>query len=83
MGQAAGSDCRRGAGCAWSFQRKRIGCFWELGELPRRGQAGEGELEIALTYTLTGAHKCGCAREYAQLRPQPAHSQTWAGRCPG
>lgn len=36
--------------------RRGVGCE-ELGVLPRRGRAGEGELEIALT-TLPGAHRC-------------------------
>lgn len=40
--------------------------------LPRRGQAGEGELEITLTYTLIGAHRCGLAHEYRQPGTQPA-----------
>ena len=29
------------------------------GRAAQEGRAGEGELEIALTSTLTGAHRCG------------------------
>lgn len=44
--------------------------------LPKMGRAGEQELEIALRYTLTGAHRCGLTHEYTQPRSQ-SHSQTW------
>lgn len=54
-----------------SSQRKCIGTVWELGMLPRRGLAVEGEMEITLTYTLIDAHRCGLAHEYRQPGTQP------------
>lgn len=69
---------RRGVGHVGSSQRKYIGSIWELGVLPKRGRAGAGELETALTHTLTDAHRCGLTLEYTQPHSQP-HSQTWVG----
>lgn len=72
MGQVGLALARRGVGHVGSSQRKYICSIWELGVLPKTGQAGERELEIALTYTLTSAHRCGLAHEYTQPHTQPA-----------
>lgn len=34
-------------------------------------------MEIALTYTLTSAHRCGLAHEYTQPHTQPATATGW------
>ena len=54
--------------------RRGVGCE-ELGVLPRRGRAGEGELEIALT-THSLAHTDVSPRNSAHNQ---RCSQTWAG----
>lgn len=61
-----------------SSQRKYIGSIWELGVLPKRGRAGAGEWETALTHTLADAHRCGLTLEHTQPQSQP-HLETWVG----